>query len=164
MEEAVADSDLEDQGSMVDAPESLAASIAVCWSAPTTQPILLLDLSIHTSQDPESVPPIAHQQQDIEDSGGSGDIPVGDLLDNAKFDQDAAFEYQSAYEALHSQQEELQSRYTQQEHLIEEASGALQAAETESSQRYQEIVNLQKSRMLIFSMPSIKLWHSTSFS
>ena len=31
-------------------------------------------------------------------------------------------------------------------HLIEEASGALRAAETESSQRYQEIANLQQKQ------------------
>ena len=89
------------------------------------------------------MPPAAHQLQDIEDSGESGDILMGDLLEDAKFYQDAAFEYQSSYKALCLQQEELQSRYTQQAQLIEEASGALRSAETKSSQRYQEIVNLQ---------------------
>ena len=86
MEEAELDSDLEDQGSRVDAPGSLAASIPVHQSAPTTQPTSLPELSFHASQDPESVPPIAHQQQDIQDSGESGDIPMGDLLEDAKFD------------------------------------------------------------------------------
>ena len=139
MEEAEVDSDLENQDSREDAPGSLAASIAVCQLASTTQLT-----TFHTSQGPESEPPAAHQQQDVEDSEGMGDIPMGGLLEDAKFYQDMAFEYQSANEALCLQQEELQSRYTQQAQLIEEASGALRAAETESSQRYQEIVNLQK--------------------
>ena len=69
---------------------------------------------------------------------------MGDLLEDAKFYQDATFEYQGAYETLCLQQKELQSRYTQQVHLIEEASGALRAAGIELSQRYQEIVNLQQ--------------------
>ena len=71
---------------------------------------------------------------------------MGDLLEDAKYYQDAAFEYQSAYEALCLQQEELQSRYTQQAQLVEEPSAALRAAENESSQRYQEVINLQKKR------------------
>ena len=105
------------------------ASIAVHQPAPATQSTT----TAHASQDPESEPPAAHQQQDIEDSGEMGNILMGDLLEDTKFYQDAAFEYQSAYEALHLQQEELQSRYTQQAQLIEEASGALRAVETESS-------------------------------
>ena len=106
---------------------------------------MLLDLSQHASQNPESVPPIPHHQQGIEDSGELDDIHMGDLR-GCKIYQNAAFEYQSAYKAFCLQLEELQSRYTQQAHLIEEASGALRAAETESSQRYQEIVNLQKKQ------------------
>ena len=112
--EAELDSDLEYQDSREDAPGSLAASIAVHRLAPTTQPTSLQDLSLHASQNPESVPPVAHKQQDIEDSGESGDIHMGDLLEDANFYQDAAFEYQSAYEALCLQQDELQSMYTQQ--------------------------------------------------
>ena len=127
MGKAESDSDLEYQDSREDAPGSLAASIAVRRSAPTTKPTSLPDLSLHANQDPESVPPVAHQQQDIEDSGELGDIHMGDLLEDAKFYQDASFEYQSAYEALHLQQEELQSRHTQQAHLIQEASGALKS-------------------------------------
>ena len=76
--------------------------------APTTQLTSLIpDLSLHASQDPESVSPVAHQQQDIEDSGELGDIHMGGLLEDTKFYQDAASEYQSAYKALRLQQEEL---------------------------------------------------------
>ena len=83
--EAELDSDLEYQDSREDAPRSLATSIAVHWSAPTTQLISLPDLSLHASQDPESVPPVAHQQQNIEDLGESGEIHMGDLLEDANF-------------------------------------------------------------------------------
>ena len=54
-----------------------------------------------------------------------------------------ALGYQDAYEALQLQQEELQTRFTQQAQLVQEASEALRAAEVESSVRQQEIVALQ---------------------
>ena len=73
-------------------------------------------------------------QQDIEDSGDYGAIGMADILEDAKFYQDAALEYQGAYKTLCLQQEELQSRYTQQACLVEEASGTLRAAVAESSQ------------------------------
>ena len=160
MDEAEVDSDLENQDSREDAPGNIAASITVCQPAPTTQSTIF-----HTSQNPESMFPAAHQQQDIEDSGEMGDVLMGDLLEDAKFYQDVAIEYQSAYKALHLQQEELQSRYTQQAQLIEEASGALRAAETKSSQRYQEIVDLQKKWDADIQHAINKaVVHSTSFS
>ena len=51
-------------------------------------------------------------QQDVEDSGEYGAMDSGDLLEDAKFYQDTAIEYQDAYKTLCHQQEELQSRYT----------------------------------------------------
>ena len=62
-------------------------------------------------------------------------LETGDLLEDTKFYQDV--ELQSAYENL-------QRRYSQQAHLIEEASGALHAAETQASKRQQELLDLQK--------------------
>ena len=60
------DSDLEYQDSREELPGSLAASITAHQSAPATQPMSTApNLSTHTSQNPESVPPAAHQQQDI---------------------------------------------------------------------------------------------------
>ena len=44
---------------------------------------------------------------------------------------------QTAYEIL-------ESRFTQQVHLMEEASGALHAAESEASRRQRELLKLQK--------------------
>ena len=68
-----------------------------------------------------------------------------DLIEDAKFYQDAALDYQNAYEALHVQQAELQSRYSQQAHLIKEASEAIKSAEAEASRRHQELLDAQHS-------------------
>ena len=82
------------------------ASIAVHQPAPATQPTIIH--TTHTSQNPETECPAVFQE-DAEDSGETtGDVPMGDLLEDTKFYQDVAFEYQSAFEALHLQQEELQ--------------------------------------------------------
>ena len=64
-------------------------------------------------------------------------LDTGNLLEDAKFYQDVAIELQLAYDNL-------QHRYSQQAHLIEEASGALHAAETQASKRQQELLDLQK--------------------
>ena len=72
-----------------------------------------------------------------------GAISTADLIEDAKFYQDATLGYQDAYETLRIQQEELQHWYTQQAQLVEEASEALQAVEAESSARHKEYVALQ---------------------
>ena len=72
-----------------------------------------------------------------------GAISTADLIEDAKFYQDAALGYQDAYETLRIQQEELQHWYAQQAQLVEEASKALRAAEAESSARHKEYVALQ---------------------
>ena len=64
-------------------------------------------------------------------------LDTGDLLEDAKFYQDVAIELQSAYDNL-------QYRYAQQARLIEKASGALHAAETQASKRQWELSNVQK--------------------
>ena len=84
------------------------------------------------------------QQWDVEDID-FGAMESGDLVEDANLYQDAAIEYQNAYEPLWLQQEELQSKYAQQAHLIEEASGALKAAEAKASKHHQELVYIQKS-------------------
>ena len=62
--------------------------------------------------------------------------PVNDILEDVKLYQDAAIEYCNAYEAL-------EQKYMEQVCLMEEASGALFAAETQASQKQQELLNLQ---------------------
>ena len=81
-------------------------------------------------------PSVLPSQQEMEDFGAVGN---SDLLEDAKFYQDAATEYQSAYESL-------KHRYAQQALLMEEASGALQATESQASQRHQELLALRRNR------------------
>ena len=64
-------------------------------------------------------------------------LVTGDLLENTKFYQDVAVEPQTAYDTL-------QNRYAQQACLMEEASGALHAAESQVSKRQCELLNVQK--------------------
>ena len=66
-------------------------------------------------------------------------LRMGDLLEDTKFYQDVAIELQTAYDTL-------QSRFMQQACLMEEASGALHAEETQASIRQQELLKLQKDR------------------
>ena len=70
-----------------------------------------------------------------------GVMDSGDLIEDAKFYQDATIEYQRAYKTLQLQQ----GRNTQQACLIEEASGALKAAESEVSKHHQELISFQQS-------------------
>ena len=62
---------------------------------------------------------------------------TGDLLEDTKFYQDVAVELQTAYDTL-------QQRFAQQACLMEEASGALHAVESQASQRQWELLKVQK--------------------
>ena len=77
---------------------------------------------------------------------GAGARHTANLMEDVRYFQNAALGYQDAYEALQLQQEELQTRFTQQAQLIQEASEALRAAEVESSVHKQEIVALQSQQ------------------
>ena len=81
--------------------------------------------------------------QVLDSESGAGAIGTPNLIEDAKFYQDTALEYQDAYETLWLQQEELQHWYTQQAQLVQEASKALWAAEVQSSIGQQEYVSLQ---------------------
>ena len=101
---------------------SLADSIAVPRVPQTT--------TIETSQ------PSSHEvgQHHIEqpESGESPQTPsseesanashMANLLEDVRYFHNAALGYQDAYEALQQQQEELQSRFTEQAKLVQEAS------------------------------------------
>ena len=103
-------------------PRILASQIAV--QRPTPAPI-----SHNTSQyGPEQSE--FQQSSDVEEPLST--LGTSNLLEDAKFYQDSAIEYQNAYESP-------QHRYTQPAHLVEEASGALHAAESQASQRKQEL-------------------------
>ena len=96
-----------------------------------------------------------HQAEQPE-SGGSPQTPsseeganashVANLLEDVKYFHNAALGYQDAYEALQQQQEELQSKFTEQAQLVKEASETLKAVEAESSMHQQEIEALQSQR------------------
>ena len=68
------------------------------------------------------------------------EISQEDLIEDAKFYQDMAINYQNAYEALLAQQAELQDRFEAQSHLIQEALAAMDAAETEAKTHHQELL------------------------
>ena len=65
------------------------------------------------------------------------------LLEDIKYFHNATLSYQDAYEALQLQQAELQTKFTEQAQLVQEASEALKAVEAESTARQQEIATLR---------------------
>ena len=68
---------------------------------------------------------------------------TANLLEDIKYFHNAALSYQDAYEALQLQQAELQTKFTEQAQLVQEASEALKAVEAESTARQQEIATLR---------------------
>ena len=85
---------------------------------------------------------ISSGEEDVELNTGEG-ISQEDLIKDAKFYQDAAINYQNAYEALLAQQAELQGKFEAQSHLIQEASAAIDAAETEAKTCHQELLHIR---------------------
>ena len=71
---------------------------------------------------------------------------TANLLEDIKYFHNAALSYQDAYEALQQQQEELQTKFTEQAKLVQEASDALKVVEAESSAKQQETATLQGQR------------------
>ena len=80
---------------------------------------------------------------DVKLNTGEG-ISQEDLIEDAKFYQDTAIKYQNAYEALLAQQTELQGKFEVQSHLIQEASAAIDAAETEAENHHQELLHIRR--------------------
>ena len=66
---------------------------------------------------------------------------IANLLEDVKYFHNAALSYQDAYEALQLQQVELQTKFTEQAQLVQEASEALKADEVESTARQQELAD-----------------------
>ena len=88
------------------------------------------DLGLEDSEAPETT-------GEEESEGAIGGLLTGDIIEDAKFYQDVAVELQTAYDTL-------ENRFTQQARLMEEASGALHAAESEASKRQRELLKLQR--------------------
>ena len=126
MEENEQDSDVEPQDTKEALPpRSLAGSITAPRFTPATLetniPPSSTKLDSHTNQTTES----GESSQVLNSELGTGAISAADLIEDAKFYQDAAIGYQDVCETLHIQQEDLQHRYAQQAQLVEEASKAL---------------------------------------
>ena len=94
----------------------------------TTQPPSL-DLTRHQAKQPES----GGSPQTPDSEEGANASHVANLLEDVKYFHNATLGYQDAYEALQQQQEELQSKFTEQAKLVKEASETLKAVEAESS-------------------------------
>ena len=144
MVEVDSDSDVEFQDSREVLPtRSLADSTAVprvpqTTTTETMQP-LLHELSQHCTKQLESGESL--QTPNSEESANASH--TANLLEDIRYFHNAALGYQDAYEALQQQQEELQSRFTEQAKLVQKASEVLKAAYVESSARQQEIIALQ---------------------
>ena len=110
-------------------PGDLASQITIRRPRPAPVPVIPLEeeSALEDSEAPETT-------GEEESEGG---LHTGDLLEDAKFYQDVAVELQTTYKTL-------ESRFTQQAHLMEEASGALHAAESEASKRQRELLKLQR--------------------
>ena len=122
------ESEEQDQRNPLD-PGDLARQITVRRPRPTHIPVIPVqdESSLEDSEAPET---------SGEEESTSG-LRMGDIIEDAKFYQDVTVELQTAYKTL-------ESRFTQQACLMEEASGALHAAESEASKRQQELLKLQK--------------------
>ena len=148
MGEVDSDSDVEFQHSREVLPtRSLADSIAVPRVPQTTiieatATIIPRELEQHHTEQPES----RGSPQTPSSEEGANASHTANLLEDVRYFHNAALGYQDAYEALQQQQEELQTRFTEQAKLVQEASEALKAAEMESSMRQQEIVALQSQQ------------------
>ena len=66
---------------------------------------------------------------------------TANLLEDVKYFHNAALSYQDAYEALQMQQVELQTKFSEQAQLVQEASDALRANEVKSAARQQELMS-----------------------
>ena len=148
VEETEQDSDVEPQDTREALPpRSLADSIAAPRFTPTTletnTALSSTEVDSHVSLAASQITESGESLQVLNSELGTGAISMADLIEDAKFYQDATLGYQDAYETLCIQQEELQHWYAQQAQLVEEASKALWAVEAESSARHQEYVALQ---------------------
>ena len=106
----------------------LADQIAVCRQVPVTEPS---SMSVDTSSTAMSMS-MSQSQREAEDSGSE----QGDIVQDAQFFQDAATEYQLAYQSL-------DEKYTHQALLVKEASEALKASESHVSALQEELMALQ---------------------
>ena len=127
MQAAESENVLEVSGEEIPSLE-LADQIAVCRWVPVMEPN---SMSVDTSSTAMSMS-VLQLQCEAEDSG----LEQGDIIQAAQFFQDAATEYQLAYQSL-------DEKYTHQAVLVKEASEALKASESHVSVLQEELMALQ---------------------
>ena len=84
-------------------------------------------------------------------SSQEGEDMVEDLVEDAKFYQDAAVQLQGAYEELYQKQVKLQHNYEEQSNLLKEALAAIKAVEAEAKQRHQDLLDVQHNKQQEFN-------------
>ena len=109
----------------------LADQIAIRRQIPITDPD---SMSVNTSSEPILVS-AQQSQREAEDR----ELEAGDIIQDAQFFQEAATEYQMAYQSL-------DEKYTHQAILVMEASEALKASESHVSMLQEELMALKHSR------------------
>ena len=103
-------------------PMELTDQIVVCRWIPVEDPEEM------DSTDPNPVPTSIHD----------GDSKDDDIIQDAKFFQEAVTEYQLAYQSL-------DEKYTHQAALVKEASGALKASESHVTELQEEVMALKQT-------------------
>ena len=109
----------------------LADQIAIHRQIPVMDSELSMD---NTGSDPVQAS-AHHLQWEVNDSGSE----TGDIVQDAQFFQDAATEYQLAYQSL-------DEKYTHQAVFVKEASEALKASESHVTVLQEELMALKHSR------------------
>ena len=108
----------------------LADQIAVCRRIPVMDP----ETTDNTDSDPVPAS-VHHLRWDVDNSGSE----TGDIIQDAQFFQDAATEYQLAYQSL-------DEKYTHQAILVKEVSEALKASESHVAELQEEVMALKRTR------------------
>ena len=88
-------------------------------------------------QQTEAVEPV--QTPSSVESVESINTHTANLLEDVKYFHNTALSYQDAYEVLQMQQVELQTKFSEQAQLVQEASEALKAVEAESTAHHWEL-------------------------
>ena len=109
-------------------------------------------MSVDTSSTAMSMS-VPQSQHEAEDSG----LEQGDIVQDAQFFQDAATEYQLAYQSL-------DEKYTQQAVLVKEASEALKASESPVSVFQEELMALKHNHEADIQRLSVTQFLSMSIS
>ena len=110
-------------------PGDLASQITV--RRPRSAPVPVIPPEEESALEDSEAPEMTGEEE------SRGGLLTGDILEDAKFYQDIEVELQTAYKTL-------ESRFTQQARLMEEASGVLHTAESEVSKRQRELLKLQR--------------------